>query len=332
MELQIDRYIPPGFEDEFVAHIMTNIAKAERPSLTANPILAIAGPAGTGKTSNSYAIAEAMGCKVYPVQGKDLVAQLEGQASALIIKALLDASKDETSLIPIVFLDDADLGGLGTSPNVTGTVNGEAVKGCVMGWADNPKTVTVDDGDAPPRAIPLRRRACMVLTTNRLDHLHEPMLREGRSSVVELDPQGRDLQNVIAGIFPNLGLRLAGNLMRKFPNQRISFFASLKGAVAKRNAVEQAKAHRGSLRSINWKAFADHLERVSEGASYQDLVTEGEKIAAQSRDANFVKKAKPTSSEAHSPIAEYAFYGDGNGVFHPANDTQPKPHVPPMKN
>ena len=259
------------------------------------------------------------------------MAQLEGQGSALLVKALQDASKDDASFIPVVLVDDADLGGLGTSPNVTGTVNGEAVKGSVMAWADNPKVVTVDNGDAPPRVISLRRQPCMVMTTNRLDHLHAPMLREGRSSVITLNPRGRDLQHVVAGIYPNLGLRLAGFLLRKFPDQPISFFVSLKGAVAKRIAVEQAEKYQGSLRSADWKAFSNHLERVSEGASYQDLVAEGEKIAAQSRDANFVKATKSAPNEPNPLIGKGGFRNYGNGVLHHTNGALPQPHIPPMK-
>lgn len=291
MQLQLDRYIPPDFKRDFIGHVVFNRLKAENPRLQAEPILAIAGPAGSGKTSNSYALAEAMGCKVYPVQGKDLVAQLEGQGAALLIQALQDAANDTESFMPVVLVDDADLGGLGSSPNVTGTVNGEAVKGCVMAWADNPNIVTVDNGDGPPRSIHLRRAPCMVMTSNRLDHLHQPMLREGRASVVTLDPRGEDLRQVLAGIYPKLGLRKAGHLMRKFPDQSIAFFVGLKAAVAKRTAVQQVEAYKGSLQQADLKLFSDYLLRVAEGASYQSLIDEGMRITSQSRDANFVKAA-----------------------------------------
>ena len=297
MELRLKRYIPQDFQREFIAHLAFNRAKAENPALHADPILAIGGPAGSGKTSNTYALAEAMDCQVYSVQGKDLVAQLEGQGSALLVKALQDAAKDTQSFMPIVLVDDADLGGLGSSPNVTGTVNGEAVKGCVMGWADNPAVVTVDNGDAPPRQIRLPRRVCMVMTTNRLDHLHPPMLRTGRAHVVALDPQDEDLKHVIAGIYPKLGLRNAGNLMRKFPDQSISFFVNLKAAVAKRAAVKQIEAYRGPLRGADWKLFSDFLLNAAEGAKYQALVDEGMKILGQSRRENFVSKVLQFAAE-----------------------------------
>ncbi|MEM6912807.1 MAG: AAA family ATPase [Pseudomonadota bacterium] len=332
MKLNLNRKIPKEFQDDFIAHVLINRAKAIVPKIPANPILTIAGSAGTGKTSNTYALCDALDCQVYPVQGKDLVAQLEGQGSALLVSALQEASRDEESLMPVVLVDDADLGGLGVSENVTGTVNGEAVKGCVMGWADNPNAITVIDGDNPPRRIRLKRAPCMVMTTNRLDHMHPPILREGRSTVIELDPQGRELQEVIAGIYPNLGMRLAGNLMRKFPNQPIAFFVSLKGALAKKIALEHAEKYNGSLHKADWEPFAYYLARVSEGASYQDLVAEGEKIAAHDRGANYIKPRKKLVADPPEPlIGKEGFARQGNGVLRLTNPLAPQPHIPAMK-
>lgn len=294
MDLKFDRFIPPGFRDTFLAHVLINRAKAENPKIKANPILAIAGPSGVGKTSNSYALAKALGCEVYSVQGSDLVAQLEGQGTEMLVKALRDAADDTTSLMPLVLIDDADLGGLGHNPNITGTVNGEAVKGCVMAWADNPNEVKVDDGRSPQRIIPLRRPACMIMTTNRLDNLYPPMLGNQRANVMTFAPHGQDLQHVLAGLFPKLSAQNVRLLMTRFPDQPVSFFASLKAAVATRAAVEQAYQFDGDWASANWTEFGALLEELSEGASYEDLLAEGEKIASQSRDANFVHTPKPT--------------------------------------
>lgn len=332
MKLNLDRTIPKSFQDDFIAHILINRAKEENPGVTANPILAIAGSPGTGKTSNTYALCEAIGCRVQTVHGKDLVAQLEGQGSALLVDALRDASKDEESLVPVVLLDDAEKGGLGENEKVTGTVNGEAAKGCVMAWADNPNVVTIDDGDSAPRRIHLKRRPCMILTTNRLDHLYEPMRREGRCTVLEFDPKGRELQEIIAGIYPNLGMRLAGNLMRKFPGQTASFFVSLKGALAKKVALEQAANYSGSLHKADWKAFADYLARISEGASYQDLVAVGEKIAAVDREASYIKPRKKLVAEPPEPlVGKDGFARYGKGVLRLTNPLLPQPHIPAMK-
>lgn len=304
MELNLNRHIPKDFVDTVTAHLLMCRAKSENPRIKANSILAIAGPSGAGKTTNTYAIAEALGCQVYPVQGSDLVAQLEGQGTELLVKALRDAAADTESLMPIVFIDDGDLGGLGTNPNITGTVNGEAIKGFVMAWADNPSQIKIDDGKSPQRIISLPRHACMIITTNRLDHLHPPMLGQQRANVMTFDPQGSDLQNVLAGIFPNLGKRKAGLLMKRFPDQPISFFVSLKAGIAKNVALEQASRYRGSLNTVDWSKYSLVLERISEDASYKDLVAEGEKIAAQSRDANFIQKPKPKTEEPedHAPV------------------------------
>lgn len=311
MKLKLDRHIPQDFEREFIAHVLMTRAKAENPKIKANSILAIAGPSGVGKTSNTYALAKALDCTVYPVQGSDLVAQLEGQGTELLVKALRKAAEDTDSLMPIVLIDDGDLGGLGSNPNVTGTVNGEAVKGFVMAWADDPSAIKVDDGRSPVRRVPLQRQACIVITTNRLDYLHPPMLGMQRANVMTLNPQGVDLQHVLAGIFPKLGLLQAGWLMKRFPEQPISFFVSLKAAIAKNVALEQAAKFQGDLHTADWTKFSVDLEQVSEGASFRDIVAEGDKIAAQSRDANFIKRPKSTHETAENDGAPRA-----NGADH----------------
>lgn len=308
MKMKLDRHIPDDFQRAFIGHLLINRAKEANPRIKANPILAIGGPSGVGKTSNTYALAAAMGCKVYPVQGSDLVAQLEGQGTELLIKALKDAASDETSLMPIVLVDDGDLGGLGCNPNISGTVNGEAIKGFVMGWADNPHAIKIDDGKSPQRIIALQRAACMIITTNRLDHLHPPMLGNQRANVLNFVPEGKDMQNVLAGLFPKLGIADAGKLMARFPDQPISFFASLKAAVATRVTLEQAEKFDGALSSVDWNRFSHQLERVSEGASLKALVAEGETITAQARDANFVRPALPA---LHTPDAALPAYTNG---------------------
>jgi len=331
MGLKLDRHVPSEFKWEFVSHLVLNRMMEELPELKCEKILAVAGPPGTGKTSNTYALAEALESKVYSVQGKDLVGQLEGASAAPLVNALKKAGNDSESFVPIVLIDDIDTGGLAHDPNISGTISSEALKGCLMGWADNPVTVTVDDGMSAPRRITLRRPPAMVATTNRLTHIYPPILRSGRSRIVVLDPKGQELREILKGIFPHLSGLSVWNLHRKFPEQPIAFFVALKAEIAKETVIHWASAHMGSLCSGDWKSRALQLQKISNGASYQDLVSVGERLAAQSRNTNFVSQTKPVSDEANPLIGQEGFHNYGNGALHPANGELPQPHIPPVK-
>lgn len=329
MGFKLERHVPPNLKWDFVAHIILNRMMEELPELKCDRILAIAGPPGTGKTSNTYALAEALQCNVYSVQGKDLVGQLEGASAGPLVDALKKAGNDTESFVPIVLIDDIDTGGLAHNPNISGTISSEALKGCLMGWADNPVSVTVDDGMSAPRIVTLRRPPAMVVTTNRLDHIYPPILRPGRSRIVILDPKGEELREVLKSIFPHLSGLSVWNLHRRFQDQSIAFFVALKAEIAKEMIIRWASTHAGSLRSGDWKSRALQLQTISNGASYQDLVAVGEKLLTQARNTNFVSQTGPVQEEANPRIGQEGFHSYGNGALHRANGEAP--HIPPLK-
>lgn len=331
MGLKLNRHVPSNLKNEFVAHVILNRMMEESPELKCEKILFIAGPPGTGKTSNTYALAEAMECNVHSVQGKDLVGQLEGASAAPLVDALKRAGNDTESFIPLVLIDDIDTGGLAHNPDISGTTSSEALKGCLMGWADSPKTVTVDDGMSSPRKVALPRPPAMVATTNRPDHVYPPILRPGRSKVITLDPREEDLRETLKVIFPHLQGLLVWNLQRKFQDQSIAFFVALKAEVAKETVIRWADMRCGSLRSEDWKLRARQFLSLSNGASYQELVAVGEKLLIQARNANFVRSAANSQDALNPLIGKEGFQNYGNGALRAAASDQPQPHIPPMK-
>ncbi|WP_298987435.1 AAA family ATPase [uncultured Roseibium sp.] len=308
------RYTPPDFEKAVKSHIILWKSRETNPALEVPPIMVVAGSTGTGKTTGIAHICAQMGAPLYPVEGKNLVASTEGQATAPLVNELIKAANDPTALVPCVLIDDADLGGLGTSPNITGTVNGEAVKGCVMTWADKPDSILVEQLNRAPSIIPLKRSACMFMTTNRLDHLHPPMIRAGRATIFVLDPQGEELERTVAGIFPQLTLRQAQQLVRRFSGQPVAFFPDIKAELAKDAALQCADHYNGDLQGADWSGVGDFILKHSNGASYQDLVAAGDKLAGTSRDTNFITPQKPVEAPVrrHSGMNGSTPYANGS--------------------
>ena len=292
------RYTPPEFEKAVKSHIILWKCREANPALKVPPIMVIAGPTGTGKTSGIAHICAQMGAPLYEVQGKDLMASTEGQATSPLVNKLMQAARDPSPLVPCVLVDDADQGGMCTDPNMTGTVNGKAVQGCMMAWADKPDRILVETDNRPPRIARLARPVCMFVTTNRLDHLPVQMLNPSRASVFVLDPQGEELERTVAGIYPQLSLRQAQHLVKRFSGQSVAFFANLKAEIAKEAAMQCADHYSGNLHSADWSLVSDFIAQKSAGADYQVLAAAGEKIAGTSRTTNFLPAASPVKAPA----------------------------------
>jgi hypothetical protein len=330
MRLETNRYIPPDFADDVVAHLMLNRAKAENANVKAPTILIVQGPAGSGKTTSIRHLCECISAPLYEIHGKDMVSQWEGQATKALEEKLIEAANDPSPFQSVLLLDDAEMGGLRVDDHFTGTVNNNASSGWLMRFADNPREMIVESDKAPPRTIRFKRPAALIMTVNNISALHSPLVREGRAAVCTLDPRGIDLQRVLAGMFPKLSVRQAGRLVRKFPDRSVAFFAELGTYLTRQVAMRYARKMSFDFTNVDWEHLATSIADASNGATYAQLVEAGGRLASQSRDKNFVKS--PTSealpeAELHKANGLHNF---GNGAW--LSELIPhQPHLPVIK-
>ncbi|WP_299810418.1 AAA family ATPase [uncultured Roseibium sp.] len=331
MRLQTGRYIPPTVAYNVLAHLSLFRSIAENPNINGPAILIMQGPAGSGKTSTIRHLCNHICAPLYEIHGKDMVSQWEGQGTKALERKIIEAANDPSPFQPVVLLDDAEMGGLRVDERFTGTVNNNASSGWLMQFANNPRELLVESDTGTRRTIRFKRPPALILIVNNISALHSPLVREGRAALCTLDPRGVDLQRVIAGMFPKLSVRQAGQLVNKFPEKSVAFFAELVNDLAKQAAMNCARDAGFDFLSVDWKHAAASIVDASNGATYPQLVAAGEKLAAQSRNTNFVNQAKSVQEEANPLIGQEGFHNYGNGALHPANEELPQPHIPPVK-
>ena len=330
MTIQNDRYIPPDFARSVISHLLLNRAKAENSSIKAPSILIVQGPAGSGKTTSTRHVCRAISAPLYEIHGKDMVSQWEGQGTKALEEKCIEAANDPSPFQPVVLLDDAEMGGLRVDEHFTGTVNNNASSGWLMRFADNPNELIVESDKAPPRTVRFKRPAALVMTVNNISALHSPMVREGRAAVCTLDPRGIDLQRVLAGMYPKLSVRQAGQLVRKFPDKSIAFFADLGAHLTKQSALRYAQRASYNFNGLDWAHMGNSVAQAAQGATYAQLVEVAEELALQSRKTNFVPSAKTASAQSPQLPKANGLNGYGNGFLHSEGNPH-QPHIPAIK-
>lgn len=331
MRLKTGRYIPPTIAEELMEYLSVYRSRAENPNISGPTFLIMQGPAGSGKTSTIRHFCNHISAPLYELHGKDMVSQWEGQGTKALEQKIIEAANDPSPFQPVVLLDDAEMGGLRVDEHFTGTVNNNASSGWLMRFADNPRELIVESDLGTRRAIRFKRPAALIMIVNNVSALHSPLVREGRAALCTLDPRGSDLQRVLAGMFPKLTFRQTGQLVGRFPDKSVAFFADLVNDLAKQAALKCARDAGLDFTSIDWKHAAASIVDASNGATYPQLVKAGEKLAAQSRNTNFVNQTKPVQEETNPLIGREGFHNYGNGALHPENGELPQLHIPPMK-
>ncbi|WP_420412410.1 AAA family ATPase [Roseibium sp.] len=301
MKVQSSRYIPPEFIREVTCHLMLNRAKAENPAIRSLTMLIVQGPAGSGKTTSIRHICNVISAPLYEVHGKELVSEWEGQATAPLEKQVLDAANDPSPFQPVVLVDDIEMSGFSVDANFTGTVNSKACSAWLMSYADNPHKLNIRPEKAPPRTLHLKRPPALILTVNNISALHSPMVREGRASICTLDPRGIDLQRVLAGMYPKLSVRQAGQLIKRHPGRSVALFSDIGAYITKKSALRFAQRAGLNFKSMDWAAMAASIETSSNGATYHQLADAAEVLAAQSRSSNFVAAPDDPAPQQHQP-------------------------------
>ncbi|MEL6203607.1 MAG: AAA family ATPase [Pseudomonadota bacterium] len=285
-----ERVNPVHFERDVLTHLISNKLKRVNPRYKAVTNHIIVGSSGSGKSTGLQDICDKYGVPLFVVQGSSLVSQMEGQGTAPIEDAILEASQTEGAWITACSTDDWDMGGGGR----IGAVDNKATQGFFMSWFDHPDQLTIERPNQRARTVMLQNPPVSFMTTNNLDAIHPPIVAPHRSTITVLDPQGAEKDMIIVSMFSSLGDDDAIKLAQHFADQPIAFFATLRTEASKDAIMSGAEHLKYKFSHVDWEGFNRFVASHAEGATLKDLIEAGEKIAAQDRSANFIAPPKPT--------------------------------------
>lgn len=285
-----NRINPPHFERDVLTHLISNKLNRVNPRYKAVTNHIIVGTSGAGKSTGLQDICDTYDVPLFVVQGSNLVSQMEGQGTAPLEDAILEASLIEDAWITAVSTDDAGMGGDGR----IGSVDNKATQGFFMSWLDRPGELTIERPNQRARTQKLRNFPVSFMTTNSLDALHPPIVAPHRSTITVLDPQGAEKEMIVVSMFSTLGCEDATKLAQHFPDQPIAFFATLRTEASKDAIMNGAEQLKYKFSKVDWENFHGFVSAKAESVSLKELIAAGEIIAAQDRSANFIAPPKPT--------------------------------------
>lgn len=286
-----ERINPAHFERDVLTHLISNRLKRVNPRYKAVTNHIIVGSSGAGKSTGLQDICDKYEVPLFVVQGSNLVSQMEGQGTAPLEDVILEASMIEDAWITAVSTDDAGMGGDGR----IGTVNNKATQGFFMSWFDRPDELIIERPNQRARKHKLANYPVSFMTTNSLDALHPPVVAPHRSTITVLDPQGAEKEMIVASMFATLGHEDATRLAKHFSDQPIAFFATLRTEASKDAIMSGAEHLKYNFGNVDWEGFNNFVCSKSESTSLKELITVGEKIAAQDRSADFITPPKSTT-------------------------------------
>ena len=308
--LSPERINSAHLERDIIAHLIANKLKLVDPNFKAVPNHIIAGPSGSGKTTSLQDICDKYDVPLIVVQGSELVSQMEGQGTAALEEAILEASQRTESWIAAILIDDTDMGGCGR----IGSVDNKATQGFVMSWLDNPNKVTIERPGQHARTMKLTNPAVSFMTTNNLDAIHPPIAAPHRSTITFLNPQGAEKEQIILNMYVPLGSKDATKLARYFSDQPLAFFGTLRTEAGKDAIMEGVEQLNYQFNNVKWEGFGKYVTAKAKNATLEQLIRVGEKIAAQDRSANFIAPLKPTPISKISRPPYHEPKSKSNGV------------------
>ncbi|MEM6499685.1 MAG: ATP-binding protein [Pseudomonadota bacterium] len=277
-------------EQDMIAHLLSVKMRRERLRTSTAINYILAGPSGTGKTSTVQSVCEKYDVPLYEVDGSALVSQMEGQATAPLEDAIIDANENTDAWLTALLIDEADGGGLGRK----GSVNNKATQGFAMTHLIKPTEVCIERPNQRRRFVPTPNFPAWFMTTNDLEALPPQIVMPHRSKINVLDPQGEQKTKIIANMYSHLGAEDAAKLADHFADQSLAFFATLKNEAAKGAILIGAEYFKFKFKRVDWLSFANFVGAKATALSVKSLIEAGEKIAAQDRSANFIAPPKPT--------------------------------------
>lgn len=209
--------IAPRFRQAVALHLVSNFRPDVQPG---TPLfLGIQGPPGEGKTYQVERVLEEAQIHTILLSGGEMESPDAGAPAAKMRMAYLEAGKYVDCGTPAaVVLNDADAA-IGIWGDLTQyTVNTQNLITELMHLADYPTRV---EGKRV-------RRIPIILTGNDFTRLYAPLRRSGRMRIFTWRMSAEERASAVNSLFPWLSASESGDLVRRFPDQPISFWAAVR--------------------------------------------------------------------------------------------------------
>lgn len=206
--------IPERFAENVSAHLLGNYLNVSHYPL----IMAICGRPGVGKTYQLRNYLQALDISVHSISAAELESFQAGKPAKLIQAQYIEASAKMSEGHPAALvIDDIDTT-LGEWEKNTGTVNHQNILAFLMHIADNP---TFIDSIGPVKRVPI------FFTGNDNARLYEPLMREGRATKFNWEPERDEKAQILMSLYNLNSLDTAYTLVDLYPKENIAFFSSL---------------------------------------------------------------------------------------------------------
>jgi SpoVK/Ycf46/Vps4 family AAA+-type ATPase len=259
---KINPYISSRFERVIKLHVIKNLVTGFPVPL----ILGIHGPSGCGKTYQCEYLLRELGAKSFLISGGQLESGTAGEPAKLIRESYIAASESiqkGDSKVAVILINDVDTGLGNWGGNVQTTINTQTVYGELMHLVDYPTSV---EGR-------LTMRIPIILTGNDFTKLYEPLVRAGRMTAFEWNPNLEEKIEIISGIFPDLEKKQCSQLAQEFQNQSVAFFSHL-NSILKDDILWRSIQRIGACKVID--QIRDGMQPNLNGEfNYQTLVQTG---------------------------------------------------------
>jgi ATPase family associated with various cellular activities (AAA) len=152
----------------------------------------------------------------------------------------------------VLVINDIDAGAGRFDRGTQYTVNTQLVNATLMNIADNPTNVQLP-GSYDSTPLP---RIPIILTGNDLSTLYAPLVRDGRMEKFYWVPTREDKIGIVSGIFApdNISQREVSDLVAKFPDQAVDFFAAMRARIYDeqiREFIQQVGLDRIAMEVVN---------------------------------------------------------------------------------
>lgn len=234
-------------------------------------ILGIQGPPGEGKTYQVEQILKEADIVSILLSGGELESPNAGAPAARVRAAYLEASAYIGAQRPAtILLNDADAA-IGSWGDMTQyTVNTQNLITELMHLADYPTRV---EGKQVHR-VPI------IMTGNDFTRLYAPLRRSGRMRIFSWRMETAERAAAVRSLFPWPTNRQATELVHAFPDQAISFWATVRRRMD--DEVVTATLRKYALYELARKLTAGHKVNIFDRAySVDEIVASAEVIAAE---------------------------------------------------
>jgi hypothetical protein len=277
--LEIDSYetvdgvvVPVIFHDQILSHLVRVWLDLKHP-FTGALILAIQGPAGSGKSFQTRRVLDSFGIPYASIEASTLAGKYEKDSVLPLYDhyARLGTLTQPAALI----IDDFDTSIAAVRDRVERTSNSCILNSFLLHICDNPRIVNGKECCHVP----------IILTGNDFRSLYPPLLRSGRAHIFTWNPSRKWKSQIVTRMYSGFSLSKhdVSLLLERFADQPPSFFQDILSHLADTAICAYLKASPNLLKrreelQSNGKRI---IEDVCRDVTLADLKAIGDRIAAE---------------------------------------------------